>query len=364
MKRTALAFLIFTVLFSAYSVNIRVLAESDNVLKCEGTDVKIMANDKVLNIKGPFAVSKSSAGLSVYYNERTRVFKSFKMTASYIKINGNAYRGAFFLYNLEGKVCAVLHLDLEEYVKGVLPGEMPVDWPKEALKAQAVLARTYGYFQILKHRKYYDLGSDNTYQIFTGNAAEYERVKQAVEETKDIVATYENYPIEIFYSSTCGGLTEDPVDLWGTGFPYLASVECGHCTQSPSYEWEYAIPMEELAGLITLSGDGVDYFTDVGVIDRTASGRIKNFEFYNEEMDTRYSISGKKLREVLDPMNLKSLFIESIDIDGFNIIFRGRGFGHGVGMCQWGAKTLADAGNSFKYIIDYYFRDISLSFLE
>ena len=347
-----------------FGVNIRVRIANARMIKCSASKATFISGNFKKKLYGKFIITTSSSGVSLYYQDKKKNYGSFILTSDKIKIAGKNYKGKFKVMNINKKVAIVLTLDMEEYVKGVIPGEMPLDWPKEALKAQAVLARTYGYYSIFKKRTYYDVGSTSNYQVFVGNNKRNENVCKVVDGTSGIVATYHDYPIEVFYHSTCGGRTETSEDLWGTGFPYLQSVKCDFCGSSPYYLWTYTMPIEDLVEIVNKLGGNFDCITDISCPKKTKSERAKYFIFSDNESEISFNVTGKDLRMTIGPNKLKSLLITRIELDGFNIIFTGHGFGHGVGLCQYGAKRLAEMGYSYTNILNYYFRDIKLTKLK
>ena len=359
-KAFVLIILIFLVLCTD-STNIRVRIATGSFIQLHGNNMKVRAKGKGERvISGNISISSASNGITVFYGEERDDVQSVTVKGSSMRIKGNYYSGQIKILKYKGKISAIQKLDLEEYVAGVVPGEMPVSWNTEALKAQAILARTFGYYHILKKRSVFDLGSTTNYQIYKGNVNIPANITRIVKETESIVATYKGYPIVIFYHSTCGGYTESSENLWGKGFPYLSTVECTYCMDSPRYEWEYSLTMDDFTEVINKSCDmDAPFIKDIGHSGKSKAGRVKKLIFQGPYGEV-CSMSGKDFRALMGANKLKSLFITGIELDGYNVIFSGRGYGHGVGMCQYGANRLAELGHGHKYILEFYFRGIEL----
>jgi len=269
----------------------------------------------------------------------------------------------------------VMSMDLEQYVKGVVASEMPASFHLEALKAQAVVARTYAVrkmriFGGIPSRPDADVTSDSKIdQAWNPETLIKERwgliktwlnwpkVERAVQETKGLILTYNGRPAEAVYHSTCGGRTEAAKDVWGKDIPYLQSVRCSYCRHSPYYNAETVTfstrELSHLLGLIGLSVPASKVSQD-GIISVSAispTGRIKEL-----------IVNGKRVRGIdfRSALNLRSTRF-SWTVSGDNVVFRVRGYGHGVGMCQYGADGLAKRGESYLDILSYYYPGTSLT---
>jgi stage II sporulation protein D len=272
-----------------------------------------------------------------------------------VNVNGVSYRGMFELRNMMGMVCVVNLVRMEDYLSSVVPSEMSYSWPDEALKAQAVAARTYAYyFMMKKNTELFDLDATTSFQVYKGIISENEKSTEAVRKTSGVIATYQNQPILAFFHSTCGGKTSSSLDVWGNeDIPYLSSVSCDYCAKSPYYRWEDDISLSEIGGYIA---------------ERYSVGKIQGVSFGRKggrvaEVQIRHSegllkISGNDFRAAMPEKKLKSLAFESKK-KGKVLHITGRGWGHGVGMCQYGARGLAEKGRSYKDILKYYYRNIS-----
>ncbi len=264
---------------------------------------------------------------------------------------------------------ARLQLPLEEYVKGVVAAEMPAEFQGEALKAQALLARTYAVKRLrqfggpgLEKDAEADLSSDPASgQAWIDQAGMrrkwgllnyyryWPKISAAVEATRGLIVTYQGEVADALYHSTCGGHTEAAADVWGQAVPYLTGVPCPYCTSSPHYHSEVAIPVRQLAQRLGVAGDALPALSTKGAeavrtLAQTAAGRVKEIKIGNLTM------KGTDLRARI---GLPSTWF-TWQVDGDRIRFDVRGWGHGVGMCQYGAEGMAKEGRSFSDIIRYY----------
>jgi len=265
----------------------------------------------------------------------------------------------------------VVTLPLEEYVAGVVAAEMPTSFDIEALKAQAVIART---FAVRRSRLLGGQGvpghpeADVTTDIWAGGQnwmpkarareewgffgfyGRWAKIEEAVEATRGLVVTYNGVPIEPAYHSTCGGFTEDSENVWQEAVPYLRAVPCTWCSHSPWMEatTEVSIPaMEQAFGLETgllaaAAGQDRPY---IEVVEKSESGRAVTVRVGEKE------IRGLEFRRAL---GLKSTRF-TYTVSGGTLEFVTVGYGHGVGLCQYGADGLARAGRTFREILAYYY---------
>jgi stage II sporulation protein D len=250
------------------------------------------------------------------------------------------------------------------YLQGVLAGEMPTSWPIEALKAQAVSARTYTLFEMNERRREpYQVEAGILDQAFSEPANETQRlkVKQAIDETKDLVLTQKGRVIKAYYHSDCGGQTEDPHFVWGTKVDkrHPQSVADDQCALNPQSKWAVEMTLDEVREkLLSLHSDLGD-IDDVRVASRTPSGRADLIAL-SENGEQQALVSGNEFRRAIGFMKIRSTLF-NIQVNEKSVIFSGRGFGHGSGLCQWGSKFLAEKGMGVKEILKHYYPTASLS---
>ena len=265
---------------------------------------------------------------------------------------------------LHTKTGEVEEVAIDTYLVNVVSAEMPADFEIEALKAQAVVARTYTIYKIQnKKHDNADICDDSACcQAWVSKEerfarweesvreSNWQKIEQAVNETKGKIITYEGKPINAFFHSNSGGKTEIPVNVWGgTGYPYLQVVETSGEDNYTQYNSEVVLSNEELLEKLKVnySDISIDFNNndDLKILEYTDSGRVKTVKFGN------HNLSGTETRSLL---GLRSTNFEIIKENG-NIKFSVKGYGHGVGMSQTGANTLAKEGKSYEDIINHFY---------
>ncbi len=261
-------------------------------------------------------------------------------------INDYLYRGFIEVRKDENGLHFINELPFEKYIEGVIAAETGENWAIEALKAQAVISRTYAIYQkILNAGKDYHITSSVFHQVYKGDNTN-EIISGAVKETKGEILTYEGKPIEAFYHSTCKGKTELPDVVWGKSYPYLKSVPC-RGEHSPYEHWQRRFRLDEIEKAL-----GLNSIKDMRITSFTSTGRVELLKAVTE--DTEIEIKAIDLRKLLGYKELPSTHF-SLTIEGGDIIFEGGGYGHGVGLSQWGALELANEGKNYKEILEYYY---------
>ncbi len=283
----------------------------------------------------------------------------YKTKDGFVYLNNNPYRGHICVYKEKSMLLAVNILNLEDYLKGVLYNEASHFWPMEALKAQAVVARSYALYKILHSRGRYDLDNTSSSQVYSGVNAERYRTNKAVDETSGEVLVCDNSVVEAFFHSCCGGRTETASELWKLDLSCLISVEDEYCKDSPHFRWREKIEKGRLLSILHKLGIEGSSLNSFSIKEKDDSGRVRYFEACTEMGCFR--VSGKKFREKAGPDIVKSLLIDAIDLLPGYVLFKGRGWGHGVGMCQWGAYGMAKAGMDYKEILTHFYPGASIS---
>jgi stage II sporulation protein D len=253
-----------------------------------------------------------------------------------------------------GKGLSAINLvDLEEYVKGVVPSEISSSWHPEMLKVQAVAARTYAlYNKHLSAVREYDLVATVQDQVYRGRLGVDRRVEQAVDQTRGLVVTYQNAPIYAAFSSTAAGPTEDSINVWAKDLPYLKGVECPFDLGSPYYQWKASVKMEQLEHHLRQQGFVVGTIATITPIAYSRAGRVTALRILHSRGELL--LRGEDLRKAVGYSVIPSTQFE-IESVGADVIFVGYGAGHAVGLCQWGAKELAELGYPFTSILRYYY---------
>ena len=300
-------------------------------------------------------------------NQEEQNVENQTQTSNQNEYNYNKYGTISLLHKKTGEVEQV---NLDEYLCNVVSAEMPANYEIEALKAQAIVARTYTIYKILnKKHDTADICDDSTCcQAWISKddrlarweesqrESNWQKIVSAVNDTKGKVITYDNKPIDAFFHSNSGGVTEVPVNVWGgTGYPYLQSVETSGEDAYNQYASEVTFTQEELINKLKqkYSDISIDFSNsdDIKIMEYTESTRVKTVKFGNHE------ISGVEARSLL---GLRSTNFE-ISIDGDNIKFSVKGYGHGVGMSQTGADSMAKQGSSAEDIIKHFYTGVEIS---
>jgi stage II sporulation protein D len=218
----------------------------------------------------------------------------------------------------------------------------------EEKKAQAIAARSYAIAHLGRLRRY-DILSTTLDQVYrpTENAG----AAQAVEETHGLVLVDEETRelVEAFYHSTCGGHTENAREIWSTAPPYRWATTCDTCAASPRYRWEVRLTGADIADALP----GVSSFDDLQLTERAASGRVLQITLADGE--DAHPMDAPVFRRAIGTGTLRSTFFET-ETDDEEIVFHGRGFGHGVGMCQWGAHGMVEGGADHQSVLAHYYR--------
>ena len=262
-------------------------------------------------------------------------------------------------------------LPIDEYLYGVVSSEMPANYEAEALKAQAIVARTYTIYQIMNNSGKHPgadicdnssccqawISKDERLSKWTPEEAEsnWNKIVDAVNSTSGKIITYQNKPINAFFHSNSGGKTESSLNIWGgIDYPYLKSVETAGEEGYTQYSSEAKFTKEELLNKLKEKYEDceIDYSQEncIQILEYTTSGRVKTIKFGNKE------IAGTEARTILGLRSTNFTFT----ISGDEIIFSVIGYGHGVGMSQTGADALAKSGSNCEEIIKHFYTDVEI----
>ncbi len=273
-----------------------------------------------------------------------------------LALGARGYRGQFLLRAKPGtdQLAVINHVDMEEYLLSVVPAEMPGSWSLEALKAQAIAARSYAMANLGKHAgEGWDVTATVEDQVYAGIQSETDNSNSAVAQTRGLVIKHQGAVVSAFFHSAGGGCTELAEHVWGKSVPYLKSV-VDYDDRSPHFEWTRQFRVLEAEECLKKAGKDVGSLLAILPVVRTASGRLKSAMIIGSQGPLL--VSGEELRKVFSLPS--SLFNACIDNECY--VFAGRGHGHGLGMSQWGARTLADQGYNAAQILAYYYKDISI----
>lgn len=279
-----------------------------------------------------------------------------------VKVNGKSYRGFIDVIHHKGKLLVVDDLMLEEYLAGLINAEISSSWHIEAIKAQAVIARTYALYKKYDNNNpnssgHYDLTSTNIDQVYEGASSEDSVARRAVWKTRGEVLTYKGEIALTVYHSNAGGRTEASADVWQSAYPYLRSVKSPHDRNAPSYSWDLDLSGEKLGEFLARIGIKSGKVKSIKIKKKSSSGRIMLLEIKGK--NKKVLVSGEDLRRAIGYGILRSTLFK-INKRGGSFHFMGKGSGHGVGLSQWGAKGMAESGAKYKKILRHYYNGTSI----
>jgi stage II sporulation protein D len=303
--------------------------------------------------KGRANVSYSSKGVRIGKYDLALPVK-IKPSNGVIFANSKPYQGYLKLIKSRNKINVVNVLTVEDYIKGVLPKEVGSNWRIEALKAQAVISRTYTLANLHKHSDQgFDMCSTTHCQVYGGLDGETHSTNQAVKETQKEVLTYEGTFAQTVFHANCGGHTDDPKYIWNWKEtpPYLRGVKCGYCYDAPHTKWEQEMDASFISNKLT--NDKIGRIKKIKVKGKTSSGAAKELEIIHSKGKT--ILNAYKFRLAVDAWKIKSHVFDSIKINGGKIYFKGKGWGHKVGLCQWGSKGMAEKGKTYRKILEHFY---------
>ena len=330
-----------------------------------------------LSIHGPFVLKNAETGVvleklpfiydanvhlvpqgialgSQKYNNKNLMFEPSRSATVYV--NRHPFRGKIsILRTWDDRLMVINTIDVEQYVKGVLYHEISHHWPLEAIKAQAVAARTYAlYSKEFSFKRDFDVTSDIYSQVYGGKNAERFRTSLGVDATAGIVLAYKGKLLPAYFHASCGGKTEDAANLWDVSLPPLKGIVCIYCADSPHFKWKGNFRLKDIQEALDQKGHHVEgLIKDIVVLTRNKSGRVEKLKITTRE-GNEIVISGKDFRDAVGPNEIKSSNFEIV-MKGYFMDLVGFGWGHGVGLCQWGAFGMARIGKDYKDILQFYY---------
>lgn len=311
---------------------------------------------KVDGAKGSSRLNlKYTGGTTVTLNGQLRRLPlRFHPKWRFIYIDKRPYRGVVEVREQNGELIVINELQLEDYIAGIINNEISSKWPLEAIKAQSVVARTYAVYQKRERAgQLYHMTGTHMDQVYTGAAVEDRASFRAVKKTIGEVLLYKGRPALTLYHSNAGGVTELARNVWATNEPYLKTVKSRYDKHAPNFRWELALSRESLGDKLRAAGHKIGKPSKIKVRKKTNTGRIKLLSI-KDKSGKVVTMKGEDLRKALGYATLRStLFKVEHGRKGF--VFKGMGSGHGVGLSQWGAKGMADAGASYRKILRHYY---------
>ncbi|RSK28636.1 SpoIID/LytB domain-containing protein [Bacillus sp. HMF5848] len=403
-----------------------IIVNLDNLTTLEAPDVDFSQEEGKITATIGDTKHVSANGFAVYENEPNDTnFVAIEGIQGRPDVNKDgkpdpiSYRGSFEVY--PGELAPTLFniLDMEGYLKGVVPSEMIPSWPLEALKAQAVAARSYAYVSML-YKDYLEMTVAS--QVYAGKSRETTATNQAVDETKGIYAIYNDKPIHAFFHASSGGATENSEFVWSNPVDYIKSVPDPYDVPSdknpnPYHNWKAVRDVQTLAEKFTLTENEI--ITSIRITEKTKTGRVQQVavETYDKEVKNYRTFtlkpelvpSADRFRQIFDGLRstkfdikadsavkimqadgsvvekdavlglqiqkaddttaiIEDLNLQLRDVNGPLFLqtqpqtytFDGDGWGHGLGMSQWGARGMSEQGKTFEEIIKHYYTGVEV----
>ena len=279
-----------------------------------------------------------------------------------IKIGAREYAGLVDIFRMEGGLLVVNQLSLEEYVTGALRGEISDKWPLETLKAQAVAIRTYAvYHQLLNQAKVYHLAAGTQYQNYAGRVSPTSPLWVAVRETLGQLLALGGQLIAAFYHTDSGGWTERSDLVFSGEMAALRGARDEFSVSSPHARWTLELPLRDLRDLLRRARVGVGEIREMEILDRSESLRVQRLEIRHGQGSLQ--LRGVDFRRIVGYDTLKSTLF-AVSVQGERAIFQGRGWGHGVGLSQYGAKEMGERGYSYREILAHYYPRTVLTLVD
>ena len=391
--------------------NIKILSEKIDLEILSGSNYRVM-------LTGSFGSLLIDVDEHYAYPQ-FRPVTAYEKNVYCIDMGSRVYRGRMEIGRYgKNTLTAVNVVGLEEYLYGVVPAEMPSTWHAEALKAQAVCARSYalvkaGYGGKSDAKKGYKIVDTVSSQVYKGYLAESVKANKAIDDTKGEMVCYDNKVVAAYFFSTSGGSTEASKEVWAVDLPYLQSVPDSYESDAEKELWQVFMTKAEMNSLLAGQGVTSTNIQDISIVRYSDSGRVNALKLTGQNRSL--TLQGTTVRTVLNLYSTKFKIVRQGDVpdkvsvlsaDGMTtgrisemyiasaegttkapeelsqyivqsadnlwnyprtapdsadeIMFAGMGYGHGVGLSQYGAKGMAEAGYSYKEIVEYYFTGASV----
>ena len=339
------------------------ISSNASSVEISGDDLSVFdgdVGDRLATSIGPIKVSVKAkrgsvkvSGSRLKFEDKDEIVRKlvFFEAPDGIRVDGRLFLGRISVQTKKGRLMVINRLPLETYLLGIVGSEMNPEWPLDALKAQAVAARTYALQRRMMKRygnRPYDLESTVLSQVYRGAERIRQAVIDAVSLTRGEVLTHEHRLAEALFHATCGGRTHSSREAFGTELPYLISRKCNWCKAAKRYRWKAEIELQKLEKALRKK--------------KLISGRLHSLERKKGQRKLTAMVAGKKVylspravRVAVGYTEIYSSRFEATTKRG-KVRFSGRGFGHGVGMCQWGAHGLSKKGHNYFEILAHYYK--------
>lgn len=310
-----------------------------------------------VGVKSVFISSKNG---SIFVNRKKVSANklSIESKGPVISIENQKYRGKLVVSANKKGLSIINYIPVESYLYGVVPKEMPDSWEMQALMAQAISARTYAlYIKRKSSDREFDVETTTSFQVYGGYDCEKIKTNHAVDATRGKVLSYRGNLIVAYFHSNSGGHTEDSKNVWGADLPYLKGVPDYFSEKIPNSSWECFIKYYDLKKKLNKSGFDIRSIKKFESGKTSKSGRTTMVSLASE--NGKSQITGNNFRIKMGADVLRSTLFEAIPgKDG--VFFKGKGFGHGVGLSQWGALKMAQAGYTYKEILKHYYQGVDI----
>lgn len=337
--------------------------------------ILVMKNQKkvTLEVRAPYELiagnetmqmSPTNPNIVIALTESGIQFGSLIINASLIKIktknqhfeiDGKSFRDDLVISrNSDSTFNIINDIGVEDYLKGVLPWEVSADWPMETLKAQAIASRTYAVFKMLERAgQEHVLTSDVLAQVYVGKRIEKARTNQAIDETRGIIMMSGNFIFPGFFHSACAGQTTRAEYVWRIQpNAVLSSVPCSFCVGSKHDKWKTSLSLKKIESQIAARGFTISPIQNIQLADPDPSGRARKVLI--EHSKGTLVLDGNDFRVFVGPDAVRSTRM-TVSVRGDMAYFSGSGWGHGVGLCQWGSKKMGELGKTYPEILLFYY---------
>lgn len=391
--------------------------EADKINESYGYDTKVIypstTRVQVINEKGN-AIFMYDSSDEIYFTS-----KDYRGTIPIVNVEGTNYRGAITAKRLSNSDMTIINkLPLEEYLYGVVPGEMPASWPIEALKAQAVAARGFALTNFNKYKQFdFNLCSTTNSQVYKGYTGEHPNTNMAVDETRSKVITYNGTLVEPYYHSNSGGYTEDSENIWSSQLSYIRGVEDKFSLDAPNSTWSVSFTKDEIKKRLANHNIFIGDILDMKITSVSNNGRVLSLVVYGTEgqeimekqksrtvlglksswfsinsnnntnnesqvmvingssskeesinltskhvitADGIYEINDSQRSSIFNGKEYRSIDEEVIENISDTFVLHGKGFGHGLGMSQYGAKKMAELNYKYDEILTHYYTGVKV----
>lgn len=329
-------------------------------------DIKIidLTNGKEIKIKETL-IKIYQMDNKVYLNDRELAYPVLLLSKDdrLISINNKNYPCKIKIVPENGSLTVINILPLERYLLSVVPSEMPLSFDIEALKAQTIIARTYALYHIIRNnnKKEFDVDDTVRFQVYKSFDYNFEvdilkKLKDAITTTEGMIVTDKDSPILAYFHANSGGFIRSGLDYFGknSDFKYLQKKYDPFSIFYPGSDWKDSIPIPEF---VTLLGFTQNTLIEKSNIIYNENGFVKAFKINDQEINVR------NIRQKIGYTKIRSERFK-IEIDNNNLLFYGIGYGHGVGLSQWGAQGMATAGFNYKEIINFYYPNTAIKKIE